>query len=639
MNVACPRGSYDPNIEPAKDDVLFENPGRVVKIVEECFIEVYGEIKGQEAPPKDRSIARSARSNAFEKLLARKQPEEEQTTALEDGIRSSPQEVHTTPLEVEAEASPTEQRSSTQSPVPQSSSEAEAEEHSDGDDELFIREGSRPTQQHKWRPSMYGDDEDNDGYVMEEAPSSKTVASRQTEHPLLQLAKSPAAASTKASTRPTATIWKPSNGSEATQTPASSPLHPPRPLTPSFSTPHVPSLPFARLPTRVTNRGVEEVANPTDSDNNTLHLLSPSRTIQSSQVRPEPGHPSSDALESRFQVFGSKPNDFVSARSLPLTSLGDRDSLTISNSNYQNSTIQHRREQDIESMFTPSSGSGQTRSTNRRSSPTKRIINGGRNRDIRDILASMSPERTFDAALVDSRSTNNNEAFSSSSAVHPDVEHALDYERRKQIATRNQRVMLARLGDNPPSSSLPPEDTNDGQDGLSQGRSASGPTKSPHQSRYQAALAALRQPTLVLPEVAPSDGVVIPTMPEHDPRRYLIRMRSEKDKAKRIRTSKLPLETVPENLYLQCLSCKIHAPLAQIKKQTQLSSSTDKYIASGALPMPVFKEVSKDEPAMAELQEQTMRLVKRVFRTGDGVSSWPVLDVGSSLRDYGRIYP
>lgn len=43
MNMVCPRGSYDANVEPAKDDVLFVNPDLVLRLAGKFFKSVYGE--------------------------------------------------------------------------------------------------------------------------------------------------------------------------------------------------------------------------------------------------------------------------------------------------------------------------------------------------------------------------------------------------------------------------------------------------------------------------------------------------------------------------------------------------------------------------------------------------------------------
>lgn len=41
LNIACPIGSYDPNIEPAKDDVLFEDEDAIISVAEKLFKSVY----------------------------------------------------------------------------------------------------------------------------------------------------------------------------------------------------------------------------------------------------------------------------------------------------------------------------------------------------------------------------------------------------------------------------------------------------------------------------------------------------------------------------------------------------------------------------------------------------------------------
>ncbi|KAL1961003.1 hypothetical protein VTO42DRAFT_4891 [Malbranchea cinnamomea] len=42
LHIFCPPGCYDPNVEPGKDDVLFESPALVVSAVEKLLKEVYG---------------------------------------------------------------------------------------------------------------------------------------------------------------------------------------------------------------------------------------------------------------------------------------------------------------------------------------------------------------------------------------------------------------------------------------------------------------------------------------------------------------------------------------------------------------------------------------------------------------------
>lgn len=70
LHIICPSGSYDVNVEPAKDDVLFADADFVIAKLE-CFLSsVYGELQ----TPKvgSRSIANS-KPGDFDMLLARKQ--------------------------------------------------------------------------------------------------------------------------------------------------------------------------------------------------------------------------------------------------------------------------------------------------------------------------------------------------------------------------------------------------------------------------------------------------------------------------------------------------------------------------------------------------------------------------------------
>jgi DNA mismatch repair protein, C-terminal domain len=45
LHISCPRGSYDANVEPAKDDVLFAERDELIKLSEEFFRGIYGEVE------------------------------------------------------------------------------------------------------------------------------------------------------------------------------------------------------------------------------------------------------------------------------------------------------------------------------------------------------------------------------------------------------------------------------------------------------------------------------------------------------------------------------------------------------------------------------------------------------------------
>lgn len=72
MNIVCPVGSYDANVEPAKDDVLFTDTALIIQIVGRFFESVYGELQIP-AMGDIGSKTSKPKSQGFELLLARKQ--------------------------------------------------------------------------------------------------------------------------------------------------------------------------------------------------------------------------------------------------------------------------------------------------------------------------------------------------------------------------------------------------------------------------------------------------------------------------------------------------------------------------------------------------------------------------------------
>jgi len=69
LHIKCPTASYDANVEPAKDDVLFGNESLILQSVEKLFKHVYGEQAVATMPPQ-RSPAKEF--DIFEVLLAQK---------------------------------------------------------------------------------------------------------------------------------------------------------------------------------------------------------------------------------------------------------------------------------------------------------------------------------------------------------------------------------------------------------------------------------------------------------------------------------------------------------------------------------------------------------------------------------------
>jgi hypothetical protein len=80
MNVTCPTGAYDPNIEPSKDDVLFDDPPRFLLFIGRFFESVYGPLAKESSEQSVQTNPSRTQISEFNVLLARR-PEH---TILED---------------------------------------------------------------------------------------------------------------------------------------------------------------------------------------------------------------------------------------------------------------------------------------------------------------------------------------------------------------------------------------------------------------------------------------------------------------------------------------------------------------------------------------------------------------------------
>ena len=70
LNIRCPRKSYDANVEPAKDDVLFTNPELVLEITQRWLYSVYGEVKPTSSNPSAKTTS-ADKPRGIELLFAR----------------------------------------------------------------------------------------------------------------------------------------------------------------------------------------------------------------------------------------------------------------------------------------------------------------------------------------------------------------------------------------------------------------------------------------------------------------------------------------------------------------------------------------------------------------------------------------
>ncbi|KAK9851620.1 hypothetical protein MYU51_009545 [Penicillium brevicompactum] len=86
LHILCPRGTYDVNIEPAKDDVMFEDRDSVLTLITNLFREHYGESDGGEKTKhqkkKDDVHKSNQTSSGFDLLMARRSVAEPQAEVI-----------------------------------------------------------------------------------------------------------------------------------------------------------------------------------------------------------------------------------------------------------------------------------------------------------------------------------------------------------------------------------------------------------------------------------------------------------------------------------------------------------------------------------------------------------------------------
>ncbi|KAL4752181.1 hypothetical protein BDW72DRAFT_192316 [Aspergillus terricola var. indicus] len=90
IHILCPEGAYDANVEPSKDDVLFEDQQAVLSLMEDLLRNTYGDLPDVHA---DHGLTEQNRGmsqrNGFETLLSRKQ---QKSALAAPALASGPQE-------------------------------------------------------------------------------------------------------------------------------------------------------------------------------------------------------------------------------------------------------------------------------------------------------------------------------------------------------------------------------------------------------------------------------------------------------------------------------------------------------------------------------------------------------------------
>ncbi|KAH7417192.1 hypothetical protein BKA64DRAFT_657234 [Cadophora sp. MPI-SDFR-AT-0126] len=81
LNIKCPVSSYDPNVEPAKDDVIFQDESLVLSSIEQLFSDVYGLPSASYITATPEKLA--AEPDNFELLMSRNKAQENPPSSSE----------------------------------------------------------------------------------------------------------------------------------------------------------------------------------------------------------------------------------------------------------------------------------------------------------------------------------------------------------------------------------------------------------------------------------------------------------------------------------------------------------------------------------------------------------------------------
>ncbi|MCJ1378146.1 hypothetical protein MMC17_001242 [Xylographa soralifera] len=626
MNIVCPAESYDPNIEPAKDDVLFTQPEALLRIVERFFVNVYGE-REDHATSAPKSKETSCEQGGFDILLSSRYPtmQKNEDKGPTDSERQSGCRLLT----------------NTSSPFGSSSSAATI-----GCDEsifptaclasLYTRTNQdssvQPLSQSivvdkYWKPGMYDADEDNDyvteshgdpdGILFEEDEQASRDVKNLNPWTIAKLnapirrAKAAAAETENHNTHKDSQLLTPAKSTAGQHDYGSpqaivgnssvpdlsmsmllSPLRSPSTHNASSPTP----LPFSSNPwTRRTQHPLEVNGNNSQEHRGVFEL--PERHLENSCAN---------------------ANGFISARTLP-TGIALSDIPDVSERPRKQSQRrpqwqqQHGkfREPFAPPLQNPSSVPGPPRHFGTSKQHRHRIDQEAAPPS--HILDVQSQDLTLRA---DQRSSNGGRA------MHPDLAITMDFEDRKQLAMQRRREQLRQQ-------TLDMIIPNRSQNVASPSTSVS----SPHKHRYNKAVAALRSSEI---PSKPQELVFEPG----DPRGYLARVlttdssensntgTTERQPPKRHKTASLPFEKIPLDEGVHDLVQTIGITQESVMRQVSELTGCDLYVRSGTLSNGLdctIEEAKSWETTLKEILERSLPRTEGQSPTNIQLDLWSII--------------
>ena len=653
LQISCPPDSYDVNVEPAKDEVLFYKSSTVADLFKQMLVEAYGEVQenGQEKSAKGHTKDRTRETGAFDVLLARKPVSELSFPSQDehrDLLKSAAEGPNTTSCQSPASppvTSPITNGARTSSAIRNINSNIttahtnmytvdDGENVSDagkdpvaiGEDDLHLSDGQDESTNNPW--TMAKMNTRTAAHSTGPSDLSNAEAVRQTSSN--SSPERPQSSSHRAPLRHASQLPSPAQSSTEDV-----PYQNPGP-------------PFRRRAYRVEGDESDLSASDTlepGAPNKSSSLLDTWIQKQnSSQNLPLPGMPTTETEEVVHVHHQAMPRP----RQTMLSS-------------GQRSHDQQRR--PFKSPFKrPRLSQSSTSSSDLYEEP---VQNGG-------YTAQVSTLPGLTTGRVSLRPSPSQQLQSSSN--RQELDEILEFERQKRLAIAQHRKQAIRssigrplptpspsqIGVARPHQSLAPEtvrgysqldtsvtpgEVNFEERFGQQDQQVEDPRQrqrnNPHHNRFLAATRNLNTPRI---DIKPGDSelarraphVVLEDdlkMPDSDPRAYLIRQK-EQDKTqdttgtnglvrttlklKRTKTSKLPLETVPIDSAIHDLTADFKLDPAVIRSEMTTLLPLDEYVKTGTIDA---QQWLLSAPDLARLQVNLQTLVKRSFRSGDVHSS------------------
>ena len=644
MNIICPTGRYDVNVEPAKDDVLFMDSEGFLANLGQFFRSVYGELQPKDDSSKASKQAAS-RSRGFERLLARKPQAtkdlwlpvqlgngesvgEEQTNTVRasQNLRLNPDTVLFSDVQLRdgTLAGPAEFRQETSQEKDEASEAEPSSEPGLGSNELPDNVQHDSNQKRTWRPNMYSDDyeQEDDLYDLRYSQQGPLASENVNEEEDLRdvnvsnpwtVAKLNAPIRTRPSDSE-ASRGRSSNGQlltpgrqrgensellntisrdrlqDATRaalglpTPSRSQRLPSPMSDPVSSSSHPFPFPMkawgkrdqsATSTSQKSLEGERYSAGALDTwvQRSLIHNPSALEDLDSSR---EDGPVKHDMLND------NSSRDFVSARMLPMDT--PLSAITDVSQKPNRRPAPRKPQQNINKPFVSPVNDpdrvwfemGPSRRTKPAQPPAAQTV--------REALAATAPiHYGSDDEAPTTEYSPASTARPSPKPMHPDLAVTMDYEMRKQAAMQKRKEFLRQQALDIRLQNQPSTD---------QIENVLPPTNSPHQNRYNAAVASLSFPN---PTDATTTAGVASVLEDSDPRAYLLRVqrREEADRQsgivdsgrrlKRRKTTMLPLETTPADATVQGLVLMIEISNDTIEGAVAKTSAWDDYVRAGRI--------------------------------------------------------